>query len=69
MPHLTSPILDSSGQLLCDKRAGRNKLILAYSDLFSRLIANPPAASSVVTDTCRSLRSLKYSGVASVTGD
>jgi len=55
-PHVTSPILDSSGQLLCDGKAKLARWREYYSDLLSRPIANPPddltkAANFAVPDT------------------
>jgi len=55
-PHVTSPILDSSGLLLFDGKAKLARWKEYYSDLLIRPIADPPddlteAANSAVPDT------------------
>ena len=55
-PHVTSPILDFSGRLLCDGKAKLARWRKYYSDLLSRPVVNPPdelteAANSAAPDT------------------
>jgi len=55
-PHVTSPILSSSGQLLCDKKAKLARWKEYYADLLSKPTTEPPedlimTASSTSIDT------------------